>query len=84
VDRDQLSNKKSERAIRDRRSDLGRLLPPELDAFIVSAGRYTYRLNLPPDESALLVHEDDVKIVDGGTSAPLAFDNAPAKKPRIR
>jgi hypothetical protein len=80
VDRDQLSNKKSERAIRDRRSDLGRLLPPELDALIVSAGRYTYRLNLPPDESALLVHEDDVQLVDGGTSAPLAYDETPASR----
>lgn len=61
VDRELLSNKKSQRAIRDRRSDLGALLPPELNERIISAGRYTYRLNLPPTEIALFMHEDQAR-----------------------
>ena len=84
VDRFQLSNNKSERAIRDRRSDLGRLLPPELNALIVSAGQYTYRLNLPADESALLLREDEVQLVEGGLSTSPGFEGIRGKDPRKR
>lgn len=68
VDRDCLSNKNSLRAIRDRRSDLGKLLPPELNDLIVAAGRYSYRLDLPPDAIAVLVHEDDELQEECGSS----------------
>jgi hypothetical protein len=67
VDRDCLSNKRSLRAIRDRRSDLGKLLPPELNDLIVAAGRYCYRLELPSEAIALLVHEDDELQHEGGS-----------------
>ena len=69
VDRELLSNKKSERANRDRRSDLGSLLPPELNERIVSAGRYTYRLNLPPEDIAIFVHEDEERWMEDDAAA---------------
>ena len=64
VDRENLSNRKSERAIRDRRSDLSKDLPYQLDALIVPAGRYCYRLNLPPAEIALFIHDGDTELVE--------------------
>ena len=64
VDRENLSNRASERTIRDRRSDLGQLLPPRLDDLIVPAGRYCYRLNLSPNEIALFVHDENVELVE--------------------
>lgn len=68
VDRELLSNKKSQRAIRDRRSDLGALLPPALNERIVSAGRYTYRLDLPPAEIAMFVQEDESRWTENETA----------------
>ena len=53
VDRFCLSNPEPGRAIVDRRSRLGRLLPPGLDGLIRAAGRRAYRLQLPPGEVAL-------------------------------
>lgn len=73
VDRDCLSNKKSLRAIRDRRSDLGKLLPPDLNELIVAAGRFSYRLELPPEAIALLVHEDDELQHAGGSQLDMAL-----------
>lgn len=69
VDRELLSNKKSERAIRDRRSDLGSLLPIDLNNQIVSAGRYTYRLKLSPEDIAIFVHEDEVRWMEDDAAA---------------
>lgn len=69
VDRELLSNKKSERAIRDRRSDLGSLLPSELNKRIISAGRYTYRLKLPPEDVVMFVHEDEVRWMEEDAAA---------------
>ena len=63
---------------------MSRLLPPELDALIVSAGRYTYRLKLPADESALLLREDEVQLVEGGLSTSPGFEGIRGKDPRKR
>jgi hypothetical protein len=87
VDRDRLSNKSSVRAIRDRRSDLGKLLPPELNDLIVAAGRYSYRLDLPPDSVALLVHEDDELHEESGSPLDrelLAAAQRPSRGPTIQ
>lgn len=62
VDRYCLSNRKardtqdppSSQAVKDRRSDLKKLIVPELNKLIVDAGRGTYRLALDPDEICLL------------------------------
>lgn len=63
VDRFCLSNSESERAIVDRRSRLGRLLPAGLRALIRSAGRRTYRLDLAPEEIALVQRDDEPGLV---------------------
>ncbi len=70
VDRELLSNKQSQRAIRDRRSDLGALLPSALNERIVSAGRYTYRLDLPPAAIAMFVQEDQVRWTENDAACP--------------
>lgn len=62
VDAYQLSNPKADRsqsapsssAIKNRRSDLKKLLIPKLNARILEAGRGTYRLDLEPDDICLL------------------------------
>ncbi|HEV7225785.1 MAG TPA: hypothetical protein VGN42_23975 [Pirellulales bacterium] len=76
VDRELLSNKKSARAIRDRRSDLGSLLPLELNERIISAGRYAYRLKLPPEDIAMFVHEDEVRWTEDDTASLAAASQA--------
>ncbi|MFL5531741.1 MAG: hypothetical protein ACJ8BC_07175 [Gemmatimonadales bacterium] len=62
VDRFALSNSDSERAIVDRRSRLGRLLPRSLDERIRSAGRRSYRLELPPEQVALFCVEEEERV----------------------
>jgi hypothetical protein len=57
-----LSNRKAQiaqeppsvQAVKDRRSDLKKLIIPELNKLIVDAGRGTYRLELDPDDVCLL------------------------------
>ena len=53
VDPDSLSNRKSIRAIIDRRSWLGSMIPEALNDLIESAGRRTYRLELPRSDIQL-------------------------------
>lgn len=64
VDRFRLSNSKSERAIIDRRSRLSTMVPRELREKIVPAGRRTYRLELDPEDIALLLVDELDQIVD--------------------
>ena len=66
VDRLCLSNPESERAIVDRRSRLGRLLPEGLDRLIRAAGRRAYRLGLPPGEVALFHVEQQERVEEAG------------------
>jgi len=63
VDRFCLSNSESDRAIVDRRSRLGRLLPAGLRARIRPAGRRSYRLDLAPEEIALVQRNDESGLV---------------------
>ena len=44
----------SEQAVKDRRSDLKKIISPELNELIVSAGAGTYRMTLDPSEISLL------------------------------
>ena len=64
VDRENLSNRASERAIRDRRSDLGKELPRQLDDLIIPAGRFCYRLDLQPDEIVLFIHDEEIELIE--------------------
>jgi hypothetical protein len=66
VDRFCLSNPESDRAIVDRRSRLGRLLPGGLDGLIRSSGRRAYRLQLPPGEVALFHVEQEERVEEAG------------------
>jgi hypothetical protein len=66
VDRFCLSNPGSARAIVDRRSRLGRLLPIELDDQITAAGRRTYRLALAATDIALFQGEAEERLRERG------------------
>lgn len=68
-------------------TDLGKLLPHELNDSIVAAGRYPYRLDLPPDAIAVLVHEDDELHEESGSPLDrelFAAAQRPSRRPTVQ